>query len=110
VSEAIAKTDPRTYTTAFPKAGRERQILIDYLRNNRTNTSVCAFSPRARPGARVSMPLSWNDLEDPPDRWTLLTVPRRLDQLRTDPWKDYWSDAQTISAASFAAVSRVSLR
>jgi bifunctional non-homologous end joining protein LigD len=110
VSEAIAKTDPRIYTTAFPKAGRERQILIDYLRNNRTNTSVCAFSPRARPGARVSMPLSWHDLEDPPDQWTLLTVPRRLDQLRTDPWKDYWSDAQTISAASFAAVSRVSLR
>jgi len=40
VSEAIAKTDPRTYTTAFPKAGRERQILIDYLRNNRTNTTT----------------------------------------------------------------------
>jgi bifunctional non-homologous end joining protein LigD len=39
VSEAIAKTDPRAYTTAFAKAGRERQILIDYLRNNRTNTS-----------------------------------------------------------------------
>jgi bifunctional non-homologous end joining protein LigD len=74
VSEAIAKTNPRTYTTTFPKAGRERQILIDYLRNNRTNTSVCAVSPRARPGARVSMPLNWDDLEDPPDRWTLLTV------------------------------------
>jgi bifunctional non-homologous end joining protein LigD len=49
VSEAIARTDPRSYTTAFAKAGRERKILIDYLRNNRTNTSICAFSPRARP-------------------------------------------------------------
>jgi bifunctional non-homologous end joining protein LigD len=109
VSEGIAYTDPRAYTTAFAKAGRERQILIDYPRNNRTNTSVCAFSPRARPTAMVSMPLSWNDLEDPPDRWTILTVPGRLDRLRVDPWKDYWSDAQTISAASFAAVTRVSL-
>ena len=110
VSEAIAKTDPRSYTTAFAKAGRERQILIDYLRNNRTNTSVCAFSPRARPGATVSMPLDWNDLEAPPDRWTLLTVPRRLERLRADPWKDYWQSAQAIPAASFAAVTRVSSR
>jgi bifunctional non-homologous end joining protein LigD len=110
VSDAIAKTDPTAYTTAFPKAGRERHILIDYLRNNRTNTSVCAFSPRARPGAGVSMPLSWDDLNQPPDRWTLLTVPRRLERLRSDPWKDYWSAAQLISATSFSAVTQVSAR
>src|SRR5207244_11287062 len=94
-SEANAGTDPPPLTTAFAKAGRERKILIDYLRNNRTNTSVCAFSPRARPGAMVSMPLDWNDLGDPPRRWTLLTVPRRFDRVRADPWKDYWETAQT---------------
>lgn len=110
VSEAIAKTDPGAYTTAFPKVGRERHILIDYLRNNRTNTSVCAFSPRARPGATVSMPLSWNDLDERPDRWTLVTVPSRLERLRADPWKDYWSGAQIISAASFVAVRQLSVR
>jgi bifunctional non-homologous end joining protein LigD len=108
LSEAIATMDPRLYTTAFAKAGRDRKILIDYLRNNRTNTSVCAFSPRARPGATVSMPLAWDDLNDPPARWTLLTVPRRLDRLRPDPWKDYWNTVQTISDASFAAVTRLS--
>jgi bifunctional non-homologous end joining protein LigD len=110
VSEAVTRTDPRSYTTAFAKIGRERQILIDYLRNNRTNTSICAFSPRARPGATVSMPLDWKDLHEPPDRSTLLTVPRRLDRLRADPWKDYWQSAQIVSAASFAAVTRVSPR
>jgi bifunctional non-homologous end joining protein LigD len=105
VSETIAETDPRAYTTAFAKAGRERKILIDYLRNNRTNTSVSAFSPRARPGAVVSMPLDWADLDAPPSRWTLLTVPRRLARLRTDPWRHYWRGAQDISAAALAAVA-----
>jgi bifunctional non-homologous end joining protein LigD len=107
VGEAIARTDPRSYTTKFARVGRERQILIDYLRNNRTNTSVCAFSPRARSAATVSVPLDWDDLGDPPDRWTLLTVPRRLDRLRADPWKQYWRSPQEISAASLAAVARV---
>lgn len=53
VSDAIVGTNPQRYTTAFAKAGRERKILIDYLRNNRTNTSICAFSARARPGNGV---------------------------------------------------------
>jgi bifunctional non-homologous end joining protein LigD len=110
VSEAVVTTNPELYTTAFAKAGRNRKILIDYLRNNRTNTSVCAFSPRARPGAGVSMPLAWDELKDPPTRWTLLTVPPRLDRLRVDPWKDYSKSAQTIAAASFAAATRVSSR
>jgi bifunctional non-homologous end joining protein LigD len=104
VGEMIAATDPRTYTTAFAKAGRERKILIDYLRNNRTNTSVCAFSPRARAEATVSMPLAWDDLDEPPDRWTLLTVPRRLARLRADPWKHYWRGAQSISVAGLDAI------
>jgi bifunctional non-homologous end joining protein LigD len=110
VSEVIASTDPHAYTTAFAKSGREHKILIDYLRNNRTNTSVCAFSPRARPGAMVSMPLAWNELRERPGRWTILTVPRRLARIRADPWAEYWEGAQTISAATFAAVTRVSPR
>lgn len=108
VSEAIVRADPRAYTTEFAKSDREHKILIDYLRNNRTNTSVCAFSPRARPGAAVSMPLGWNELRQPPGRWTMLTVTRRLTRIRTDPWGDYWDGAQTISAASFAAIRRLS--
>jgi DNA primase len=54
------------------------------------------------------MPRGWDDLDEPPQRFTVLTVPRRLDRLRRDPWKDYWSDAQIISAPAFAAAMRVS--
>jgi Recombinase zinc beta ribbon domain len=47
----------------------------------------------------VSMPVGWNEVREPPESWTLLTLPRRLDRLQADPWKDYWRSAQTISAA-----------
>jgi bifunctional non-homologous end joining protein LigD len=106
VSDSIVQADPLTFTTKFAKAGRERKILIDYLRNNRTNTSVCAFSPRARAAATVSMPVDWSDLDDRPERWALLTVSRRLARSRKDPWKQYWVTAQEISPTSLAAVRR----
>jgi bifunctional non-homologous end joining protein LigD len=110
VSELLARTDPTVYTTSFPKLGRERKILIDYLRNNRTNTSVCAFSPRARPGATVSMPLDWKDLTIGPERWTLLSVPARLRRLRRDPWAEYWRTSQRISRDALGTVARMSPR
>ncbi len=107
VSDALVRTRPALYTTTFSKSGRERKILIDYLRNNRTNTSVCAYSPRARPGAPVSVPLDWRDLAGGPDRWTLRTVPRRLQRLRADPWAEYWTCAHRISRASIEALRRL---
>ena len=107
VAEAIARTDTSLYTTTFAKAGREDKLLIDYLRNNRTNTSVSAFSTRARAGAHVSMPVGWHDLSRGPDRWTLMTVPSRLKRARTDPWADYWTSQQRLSAMSIKALRRL---
>jgi bifunctional non-homologous end joining protein LigD len=107
VSEYFERSNPLLYTTAFSKRGREAKILIDYLRNNRTNTSVCAYSPRARAGAPVSLPLDWQELREGADRWTLLTVPRRLHRLRADPWAGYWKAAQRISKKSLDAVKRL---
>jgi bifunctional non-homologous end joining protein LigD len=104
VSEAIVRTEPRLYATTFAKVGRERKILIDYLRNNRTNTSIAAFSPRARPGALVSMPIDWSDLTSSPNRWTLKTAARRLKRLQNDPWAKYWACHQELSDASMTAL------
>jgi bifunctional non-homologous end joining protein LigD len=105
VSAAIERTYPQRYTTTFAKAGRQRKILIDYLRNNRTNTSVCAFSPRARPGAMVSMPLEWRELGAGPERWTMLTVPQRLKRRTSDPWAGYDRTPQRLTNASIRAIA-----
>jgi bifunctional non-homologous end joining protein LigD len=101
IADTIVAHDPDRYTTRFAKAGREKKILIDYLRNNRTNTSVAAFSTRAKPHAAVSMPLSWAMLTPrvTPDAFTVKTVPTRLARLRRDPWADYWTCRQRLTPA-----------
>jgi bifunctional non-homologous end joining protein LigD len=101
------RTDPERHTITFAKRGRERKILLDYLRNNRTNTSICAFSTRARPGAPVSMPLDWDELASEPDRYTMLTAPRRLKRLRRDPWAGSWTSAQAVTGDALAALRQL---
>jgi bifunctional non-homologous end joining protein LigD len=100
VAELVARLDPRAYTTAFAKAGREAKILIDYLRNNRTNTSIAAYSARARPGAPVSVPLTWDELSPRlrSDHYTVGNLGKRLAMLRADPWQAYWSTPQRIGS------------
>jgi bifunctional non-homologous end joining protein LigD len=107
-ARALVEHDANLFTTAVPKRGRENKILLDVLRNNRTNTSVAAYSLRARAGATVSMPLGWEDLDAyfDPSRFNLRTVPERL-QAGGDPWKIYWSTRQRLpTVLCFCMASR----
>jgi bifunctional non-homologous end joining protein LigD len=109
LSEAIEASDPAMFTTEFAKAGRESKILLDYLRNNRTNTSVAAYSTRARDSATVSTPISWKELKSSfdPASFTIRTVPQRLRSMRADPWKDYWKCRQRLTESMIKAVTRL---
>lgn len=73
------------------KARRVGRTFIDYLRNQRGATSVAAYSTRAKPGAPVSTPLHWDELDERmrPERFTVRTLPARLASLREDPWRGY---------------------
>jgi bifunctional non-homologous end joining protein LigD len=108
IAEALSRRD-RHFTTRFARAGRDHQILIDYLRNNRTNTSVAAYSSRATADAPVSMPVTWRELArlQTPEQFTVLTVPGRLRRQRRDPWHEYWTTAQTIPRNAIAALDRL---
>jgi bifunctional non-homologous end joining protein LigD len=101
VAERIAREDPRGYTTRMPKAARTDKILIDFLRNRRGNTSVAAYSTRAREGAPVSTPLAWDELAPDlrSDHFTIANLPARLAGLRADPWARYGTLAQRLPGA-----------
>ena len=105
-AEALTRHDPALFTTTFAKRGREKQILVDYMRNNRTNTSVAAFSARARHGATVSMPLAWTELTASldPAAFTIETVPARLKRQKKDPWAEYFRLKQRFSSKAVAAL------
>jgi bifunctional non-homologous end joining protein LigD len=96
-AEEIVRHDAARFTMKFAKAGRSKQILIDYLRNNRTNTSVAAYSVRARAEGTVSVPIAWDELTTrlKPENWTMRTVPKLLAS-RKDPWKAYFRAKQRL--------------
>jgi bifunctional non-homologous end joining protein LigD len=98
LAETIVRSNPMLYTISLPKLGRDRKILIDYLRYNPTDTSVAAYSTRARPNAPVSVPLDWDELssELKSDRYTVQNLSERLRRLKTDPWNNYWSCRQQL--------------
>jgi bifunctional non-homologous end joining protein LigD len=97
-ADGMVSERPKDFVATLPKAKRSGKILIDYLRNNRTNTSVAAYSIRARPGAPVSMPISWEELDASmkSDAFTVANVAERLDEERRDPWAGYWKRAQRL--------------
>ncbi len=93
----MQKQNPSLYLTVMTKSARKDRIYIDYLRNERGATAVAAFSPRARPGMQVSMPLAWSELKQP-DRPTF-SVANFADwqpRLRRDPWKTLPTTHQTL--------------
>jgi len=63
VAEHFAATDPSRYTSKSGRSGRAGKVFIDYLRNGRGNTSIGAYSPRARAGFPVAAPVTWRDVE-----------------------------------------------
>jgi len=108
-AQSIVRTRPELFTERFAKAGRDHKILVDYLRNNRTNTSIAAYSTRAKPDAPVSTPIAWAELSPArtPDRFTMQTVPERLKKRREDPWSGYRRVKQRIPRGSTRALDNL---
>jgi bifunctional non-homologous end joining protein LigD len=105
LAERMERDAPDKYTSNMAKARRKGKIFIDYLRNGRGATFIVPYSPRARPGAPVAVPIAWEELAAgvDPAAFTLASVPRRLAGL-ADPWRAIHDVDQAITARAWRAV------
>jgi bifunctional non-homologous end joining protein LigD len=92
----MAADSPARYLVSMAKKKRVGRIFLDYLRNDRMATAVAPLSPRARPGAPVSMPLSWGQVKKglDPSRFTIRAAPALVSRSR--PWKEYWASQRPL--------------
>jgi len=102
VAQVMATREPKKYTATLSKSKREGKVFIDYLRNGKGATSVASYSARARDGASVATPLSWEELPDlrRADAFTVKNLPQRLQAQKADPWKAYFKLRQYLPAAT----------
>jgi bifunctional non-homologous end joining protein LigD len=90
---------PQRYLVNMSKNQRTGKIFLDYLRNDRKSTAVAPLSPRARPGATVSMPIAWSQVKAGLDskRFTVRTAPALIK--RSNAWEGYDDAAASLKSA-----------
>ncbi|RVT97679.1 DNA ligase D [Rhodovarius crocodyli] len=102
---------PDRYTTALAKKARKGRIFLDYLRNDLLATAVASFSPRARPGAPVALPVSWRQVQQGWRRRqafgpSAIHLPDGLKRTLKDPWPDLDDAARPLREAMARLVRR----
>ena len=87
IGAGMAADSPQLYLAKMTKSLRKGKIFIDYFRNSREATSVAVYSTRARAGAPISMPVTWEALPRTTagNQFTLLNSKKYL---KTDPWAE----------------------
>lgn len=103
----LAQTDPQRYIATASKAKRRGRIFVDYLRNSRGATSIAAYSTRARAGAPVAMPISWEELSKVTSgaAYTVESALPYLARRKTDPWKGFRQTPQYITREMMKAAA-----
>ena len=99
VCKVMAAESPDRYLINMAKKERTGRIFLDYLRNDRMATAVAPLSPRGRPGAPVSMPVTWTQVKRglDPKAYTIRTVPPMVGKLKA--WADYCDGERPLAQA-----------
>jgi DNA ligase D-like protein (predicted polymerase) len=96
IAARAERLDPALATTAFIREDRGGKVFLDSTRAGGA-TVVAVYSPRVRPGAPVSFPVAWDELERvSPADFTVRTAAAQLAD--GDPWAERMPDPQTLPA------------
>jgi DNA ligase D-like protein (predicted polymerase) len=96
VARELERRRPDLLTAAWWKEERGTRVFIDFNQNAPHKTIFGAWSVRARPGAQVSTPFSWEELDAiHPDVLTIVTVPQRV-EANGDPWAMMTENPQSL--------------
>ncbi|MGH8273959.1 MAG: non-homologous end-joining DNA ligase [Gammaproteobacteria bacterium] len=99
VAEIAAAWEPDRLTMEQRKNKRGKRLYLDIMRNAYGQTAVTPYAVRAKPGAPVSMPLEWSELDGKlrPDKYRIENVFRRLAR-KKDPWRTMGRHAAALGA------------
>jgi len=100
--ELLVSRDPDHLTQEFSKKDRGSRILIDTGRNGYGATFAAAYSVRPRPGAPVSAPCTWKEIEDgtvEPTTFTIRNMAQRVAAVK-DLWEEMNSAKQSLKEAA----------
>ena len=104
---AMADAEPERFTAKASKAGRTGRIYIDWLRNDRGATAISPYSTRAREGAPVAMPLTWERLATLEAANSFTVSNAAADVAKTDdPWTDMAKNPQSLTKAMIAKYAK----
>lgn len=96
VSKAMELNWPDRYTSNIRKDSRKGKIFIDWERNGRGSTTIAPYSVRAKEGATISMPISWEELDKiAPNEIDIKKALKRLE--KSDPWKNFFKVNQRLN-------------
>jgi bifunctional non-homologous end joining protein LigD len=104
LAERFATDVPELYVATMSKARRTGRIFIDHFRNERTASAIAPYSPRARDGAAVAWPVTWQELTGvgSADDVSVTTASQRL--AGRDPWDGYDAARQSLTAAALRSL------
>jgi DNA ligase D len=92
----LERRRPELITAAWWKEERGARVFVDYNQNAPHKTVFGAWSVRARPGAQVSAPVAWEEIEAiHPDELTITSVPERV-EAQGDPWQGINDEPQSL--------------